>query len=148
MWRSNGGNMPFLTAAARVAAKPFSKVISPKAHAIIDYVTVGTFLVTAGWFWRRSKRAAIASLISGGAELVVSLLTNYPGGVRKVISLRTHRDIDIGLGAMTATMPEFLAFKGEKERKFFLTQGAMISAIAELTRFPDKALRAERKSAA
>ena len=140
--------MPILTTAARVAAKPFPKAISPKAHAILDYVTVGAFILTAGWFWGRSKRAALGAIISGGAELAVSLLTDYPGGVRKVISLRTHRDIDIGLGAMTATMPEFLAFKDEKERKFFLAQGAMISAIAELTRFPDKAHGAERKYAA
>jgi len=49
---------------------------------------------------------------------------------------------------MTATMPEFLAFKDENERKFFLAQGAMITAISELTRFPDKSRRAERKYAA
>src|SRR5689334_4364278 len=101
--------MPILTTAARIAAKPFPKAISPKTHAILDYVTVGAFIVAAGWFWGRSKRAALAALISGGAELAVSLLTDYPGGVKKTISLRTHRDIDIGLGAMTATMPEFLA---------------------------------------
>lgn len=140
--------MPILTSAAQIAAKPFPKAISPQAHAIIDYISVGAFFMTAVWFWRRSKRAAIAALISGGAELAVSLLTNYPGGMKKVINFRTHRDIDFGLGAMIATMPEFLAFKDEDERKFFLAQGAMISAISELTRFPDKSVRAERKYAA
>jgi len=140
--------MPILNSAVQIAAKPFPRAISPKAHAIIDYVTVGSFLMTAAWFWRRSKRAALAALISGGAELAVSLLTNYPGGVKKAINFRTHRDIDFGLGAMTATMPEFLAFKDENERKFFLAQGAMITAISELTRFPDKSRRAERKYAA
>jgi len=140
--------MPILNSAVQIAAKPFPRAISPKAHAIIDYVTVGSFLMTAAWFWRRSKRAALAALISGGAELAVSLLTNYPGGVKKAINFRTHRDIDFGLGAMTATMPEFLAFKDENERKFFLAQGAMIIAISELTRFPDKSRRAERKYAA
>jgi len=140
--------MPILNSAVQIAAKPFPRAISPKAHAIIDYVTVGSFLMTAAWFWRRSKRAALAALISGGAELAVSLLTNYPGGVQKAINFRTHRDIDFGLGAMTATMPEFLAFKNENERKFFLAQGAMITAISELTRFPDKSRRAERKYAA
>ena len=140
--------MPILNSAVQIAAKPFPRAISPKAHAIIDYVTVGSFLMTAAWFWRRSKRAALAALISGGAELAVSLLTNYPGGVKKAINFRTHRDIDFGLGAMTATMPEFLAFKEENERKFFLAQGAMITAISELTRFPDKSRRAERKYAA
>ena len=140
--------MPLLNSAVQIAAKPFPRAISPRAHAIIDYITVGSFLMTAAWFWGRSKRAAIAALISGGAELAISLLTNYPGGVKKVINFRTHRDIDFGLGAMTATMPEFLAFKDEDERRFFLAQGALITAVSQLTRFPDKAVRAERKYAA
>ena len=140
--------MPIVTSAAQLAAKPFPKAISPKAHAIIDYITIGAFFVSAALFWRRSKRAAIAALISGGAELAVSLLTNYPGGVKKTISFRKHRDTDFGLGAMTATMPEFLAFKDEDERKLFLAQGAMIAAVGELTRFPDKNVPAERKYAA
>jgi hypothetical protein len=140
--------MPILNSAVQIAAKPFPKVISPKAHAIIDYMTVGSFLITAAWFWGRSKRAALAALISGGADLAVSLLTNYPGGIKKIINFRTHRDIDFGLGAMTATMPEFLAFKDEAERKFFLAQGTMITAISQLTKFPEKSVRAERKYAA
>lgn len=140
--------MPLLNRAIQVATKPFPKVISPKTHAILDYMTVGSFVVTAAWFWSRSKRAAIAALISGGAELAVSLLTDYPGGVKKVIKFRTHRDIDFGLGAMTATMPEFLAFQDEAERKFFLVKGAMITAASQLTRFPDKRRRRKREYAA
>ena len=101
--------------------------------------------MSAAWFWKRNKRAAIAAIISGGAELAVSLFTNYPGGVTKVINFRTHRDIDFGLGAMTATMPEFLAFKDEDEKKFFLAQGAMISVISQLTKVPERAVRAEKK---
>jgi len=140
--------MPILNTAARLAAKPFPRVISPKTHAIIDYIRAGSFLTTAVWFWGRNKRAGIAALIAGGAELAISLLTNYPGGMKKVIDFRTHRDIDFGLAAMTATLPEFFAFKNEDERKFFMAEGAMIAAVTELTRFPEKAIRAERKYAA
>lgn len=140
--------MPILNSAIQIAAKPFPKAISPKAHAIIDYMTVGSLLVTAVWFWRRSKRASIAALIAAGSELAVSLLTNYPGGIKKVINFRTHRDIDFGLGAMTTTLPEFLAFKDEAEKKFFLVQGAMITAVSQLTRVPDNPPRAERQHAA
>ena len=82
----------------------------------------------------------------GGAELAVSLLTDYPGGIKKVISFGAHRDIDLGLAAMTATMPEFLAFKEEPEKKFFLAQGALITGIAEVTQFPDKPQRAEKRT--
>lgn len=140
--------MPIFNSVARVAAKPLTDVISPKGHAVIDYVTAGVFLISAALFWRRNKRAAIAALVSGAAELAVGLLTDYPGGAVKAINFRTHREIDLGLAAMTATMPEFLAFKDEKEKKFFLAQGAAMTVVTELTRFPEKAVRAERKNAA
>lgn len=140
--------MPIMNTIAKLAAKPFPRTISPQAHSIIDYMNVGAFLMTAAWFWNRNKRAAIAALIGGGAELAVSLLTNYPGGVKKVINFPAHRDIDFGLAALTATLPEFLAFKDERERKFFLVQGALMSAITELTSFSEKKLSAERKYAA
>ena len=139
--------MRILNSTIRIAAKPFPRAISPQAHVVLDYLTVGSLFLSAAWFWRRSKRAAIGALISGAAELAVSLLTDYPGGVKKIINFRTHREIDFGLAAMTANMPEFLAFKDEKERKFFLAEGAMITAISELTRAPGKALPVEKKFA-
>jgi hypothetical protein len=53
--------------------------------------------------------------------------------------------MDLGLAAMTATMPEFLAFSDENEKKFFVAQGVLITAISELTRFPGKNAKAEKK---
>jgi hypothetical protein len=100
--------------------------------------------MSAAWFWPRNKRAALAALICGGAELALGLLTNYPGGVKKAISFHTHGRIDLGLAAMAATMPEFLAFKDDNERKLFLAQGAIITAVRELTKFPEKPSFAER----
>ena len=137
--------MPILNSIAKVAAKPLPRMISPKAHAIIDYLTIGSFFMSAGWFWSRNKRAALAALICGGAELAVSLLTDYPGGVKKVISFRTHGEIDLGLAAMTATIPEFLAFKNDSEKKFFVTQGVLITVATEITQFPNQAKHAKRE---
>jgi hypothetical protein len=136
--------MPLLNSLAKVLTKPVPRLISPKVHAAVDYASVGAFLMSAGFFWQRSKRAAFGALICAGAELAVSLLTDYPGGIKRVISFRTHGEIDLGLAAMTATMPEFLAFKDDSERKFFLAQGALITAATELTQFPAKTLRTEK----
>jgi hypothetical protein len=60
-----------------------------------------------------------------------------------VISFRTHREIDFGLAAMTATMPEFLAFDDDSSRKFFLAQGVLITVANELTEPPEKRQRPE-----
>ena len=140
--------MPILNRTIQMATGPLPKMISPKAHAMFDFLVAGSFFGLAPFLWRRSKRAALAALLSGGAELAVSLLTNYPGGARRIIHPRTHRDIDYGLAAMITTMPEFLAFEDDNERKFFLTQGALITAVNGLTDFSNRATRRERGTAA
>ncbi len=96
--------MPFSTAATDAITRRAPKFISPKAHAVIDYLMIGTFFVTGALFWRRNRRAAISALMCGGAELTNTLFTDYPGGVAPVISFPFHRKIDFGLAAMTATI--------------------------------------------
>jgi hypothetical protein len=142
--------MPILNFLTKGALKPVPRMLPPQAHMVVDYVMVGSFLASAAWFWRRNKRAALASAICAGAELAVSALTDYSGRFRKPISFRAHHDMELGLAALTATMPEFLAFKDSSERKFFLAQGVLLTGIAELTQFHEKrpVLRSTRSKAA
>jgi hypothetical protein len=137
--------MAILNRLAQIAVKPFPRMISPKGHAIFDYVNLGIFLLGAGAFWPRNKRAAVAALIAGGAALATDLVTDYPGGLLRVIPFSVHRDIDFGLAAMTAAMPGFLFFGDDHEKGFFLAEGALISAVSELTEIPQPA-RARRRS--
>ena len=127
--------MPMLTSATHVLTRRMPKVISPTAHAVVDYVTAGAFLLTGAFYWSRNKRAALGAFVCGGAELAASLLTDYPGGVKKVISFRNHGRIDLGLAAMTATVPEFMGFRHDREKSFFLAQAALITAVTDLTDF-------------
>jgi hypothetical protein len=140
--------MPALNTIAKMVAKPIPRVVTPKAHAMIDYASVGLFLGTAAWFWRRNRRAAVASIICGSAELAIMLLTDYPGGIKKFISFRTHREMDYGLAAMVATIPETLAFKEDDETKFFRAQGALITVLGELTDSRDLRSKRQRSRAA
>src|SRR5579864_2809829 len=140
--------MPTLNSLAKMIAKPIPRVVTPKAHALIDYASVGLFLGAAAWFWRRSRRAARASLICGGTELALALLTDYPGGVTDLISFQTHRELDYGLAALAAAIPEALAFAGDDETKLFRLQGALITLLGELTKNPDIPVRRARTRAA
>jgi hypothetical protein len=141
--------MPMVNNLVKMAAKPLPNVISPKGHAVIDYMIAGAFFATAGLFWRQNKRAAVASLLCGGAQLAVSMLTDYPGGVRRSIKFQTRRKLDLGLAAMAAAMPEFLNFEDEPQQKFFTAQGVLLTVTNELTDFPDTDERTkERRRAA
>ena len=62
--------MPLLDQAARLATRKMPKVITPKAHAMIDYAVAASFFVVGAFLWRRNKRAAIGALACGAAETV------------------------------------------------------------------------------
>ena len=137
--------MALLTSSIKALGKPLPKIISPKTHAIADYATAAMFLVGAALFWKQSKRAAVASLVCGAAEVAVAALTDYPGGLKHVISFPLHRKIDLGLSSMTAAMPEFLAIKEENEKAFFRMQSAAIAGVTVLTNFEPQWIRGERE---
>jgi len=128
-----GRIMPIVNNVAGTVTKRLPKVLSPKGHAIADYITAGAFLLAAAIFWRKNRRAALGSLVCGGADLALSLLTDYPGGVTDFISFPTHCKIDVGLAAMVAEMPRFMKFEDDKQKKFFTLQGAGIIGAANLT---------------
>jgi hypothetical protein len=125
--------MPKLYAVADTITRRLPKVLSPEGHAIADYVTIGIFAVAGGLFWKTNKRAATAAWMCGGAELLLNLITDYPGGVVKLMSFPAHGKVDLGLAALAATMPELLSFREGKN--LFLMQSGAITANTNLTRF-------------
>jgi hypothetical protein len=125
--------MPVLQKGVAALANRMPKVISPKAHAIIDYATIGAFGLLAGLFWRRNRRAAVAATIAAGAELTTVLLTDFPGGVSGVISLPTHVKMDFGMAAAASAMPSFMGFDDEPEAKWFRLFGLKVTTVAAMT---------------
>jgi hypothetical protein len=117
------------------------KVLSPKQHAIADYITLGGLALMTALFWSRHKRAAIAALISAGAEATNTLLTDFPGGVANAISFRTHGRIDMGLAATCTALPNFMGFEDDSEAKYFRLMGLSITTVAALTDFESRGRR-------
>lgn len=138
--------MPILNTIAKTITRPLPKFISPWAHAVLDCVMIGSLVTMGALFWRRNKRAALASFVCGGTELLVDLLSDYPGGVKKIIDFSVHGDLDLGLAGMIALMPEFMAFEDETEKGFFMLQGATLAAVTNLTDFGDRSSRSRKRS--
>ena len=137
--------MPFLDSAAKGITDRLPTVISPKTHAVIDYSTAGTFLAMGGLLWRKNRRAALASLICGGSELLTTLVTDYPGGVSKAISFQLHGRIDAGLAAMAGTIPKFFAFDDTAQARLFGLMAIGIGAVTGLTDFTGTGERRQLK---
>lgn len=127
--------MAFLQKGVALAAGRMPKMITPRVHSALDYAVAGSFLLMGAIFWRRNRRAAIGSLLCGGATAAVSLLTDYPGGARKIISYPMHGQIDAGLIAMTAAMPRLVNIENDREARFFARQALAKTAITAMTDF-------------
>jgi len=85
------------------------KVIDPPTHAALDYLTTSAFLVMAGLFWKSHKRASVAAMVNAGMVLGMSMLTDYPGGLKK-ISFRQHGKGDVLQMLTAAGIPNLLGF--------------------------------------
>jgi hypothetical protein len=113
------------------------KAVSPEAHAIIDWVTFGTFFTAGALLWNKNKRASLAAYLC--ADIVGSLvfLTDVRGGVWKKLSFETHGRIDPGLAGLAASLPSMLAFEGEKESRFFTWMGIAMAVAGGLTDYKE-----------
>jgi len=127
--------MPLWQKGFRMAVGKMPKVINPTTHAVLDYAVAGSFLLMGILVWKRNKPAAIGSLICGGAAAANIMLTDYPGGMNKVISYKAHGRIDAGLAGITAAMPRIMSFDDEPEARFFEFEALSATAIVGLTDF-------------
>ncbi|HUR36534.1 MAG TPA: hypothetical protein VM009_01870 [Terriglobales bacterium] len=127
--------MPFTQRATQMVTDRMPKVIDAKTHAVLDYVVAGSALALSAFLWKRNKRASIAAAMCGAATLTNAMLTDYPGGVKRIFNFETHGRIDAGLAGLTATMPTFFAFRNEDEARYFTGLALAETVVTGLTDF-------------
>ena len=111
------------------------KVIDPGAHAVLDYLTAGSFLAMGFAWMNRHPRASTLAFINGASVLAASMLTDYPGGVWRKLSFRTHGMLDVVQASMSAAMPAVMGFGGDPEAQFFHAQAALEAGVIAATDF-------------
>ena len=119
----------------KILNKRLPKVISPRAHAVIDYATAGAFFMMAAMLWKRNRRAAFGALMSGAGEAATAAFTSFPGGLVDAISFETHGKVDAALSGLVATLPNMLDFEDDKAAAFFRTQAILMGGVTAMTDF-------------
>jgi hypothetical protein len=127
--------MPVLASTADVVTRHLPKLFSPRAHRAADYAMGAAFAVAGIWFWRRNRRAALASWICGGSILSLTELTSYPGQGRRLVGYDSHEKLELAIAALVATMPEFLDLDDNRTKRYFRTQAGILTVISNLTSF-------------
>mgnify|MGYP005811185421 CR=1 FL=1 len=130
--------MPILHKGVAAMSDHMPKVLSPKQHAIADYVTLGGLILMTALFWKKNKHVAHAALSCAVAEAANTLLTDFPGGVTDVIDFRNHGRIDFGLAAACSALPNIMDFDDEPEAKYFRIMALNITAVGALTDFSER----------
>ena len=109
------------------------KMISPGAHAVLDYGVASTYFTL--WSQMRNRHPSAANLALANACMVLglALLTNYPGGVFKTLSFKTHRTMDWMQAGLAGFGPLLLGFGGDVEAAPFYTQAVSEVGIIAAT---------------
>ena len=104
------------------------RVIDPKTHKSLDFLTTAAFFMIAGAFWGKHRRAAATALINGGTVLAATMLTDYDGDGRRPISFAKHGRIDVTQATMASSLPVILGFSNHYSASIFEAQ-AMIETL-------------------
>ncbi|NGP75449.1 hypothetical protein G3570_02310 [Balneolaceae bacterium YR4-1] len=112
--------------------------LPPFAHGLFDYLTVIYFFVAPSLFTLTPTVATISYLL-GAVHLMLTLFTNFPLGVKKIIPFRVHGFIELIVSVLLMIMPLLM---GESvtfyDSLFFILTGVAILLIWILSRYKQK----------
>ena len=104
------------------------KVISDTAHGLLDYFTVAIFALAPS-ILGLSGFAALVSYALAAIHLVMTVLTDMPLGVSKIIPIRLHALVEMLVGPVLVVAALVLPTLLGDKREFFLVMGLVILAV-------------------
>ena len=111
------------------------KIISAKTHGVLDYFVVLVFLAAPSQL-HLSQTPALISYSLAGIHLALTLLTNFPLGVLRVIPLKIHGMIELVVGPCLIALPFILGFTSEPlAESYYIASGAVILVVWALTKY-------------
>ena len=93
------------------------KIISPKIHAVLDYV-VAIFLIVAPYLFELSSFAATFSIALGAIHFILTIVTIFRGGAVKLVPFPIHGLIEL-LVSLTLAVLAFTVFGKSKIDHFY-----------------------------
>lgn len=101
-------------------------LLSPRAHGVLDYVTVALFAL-APTVLGLVGLAATVSYALAAIHLLMTVTTAFPLGAVAVVPFRLHGTVELVVGVVLVAAA-FLLFEGTA-RTFYLVMGLVILAV-------------------
>jgi hypothetical protein len=109
------------------------KIINAKVHGSLDYLVVLIFL-GAPTLLHLSTLPAVISYSLAGIHLLLTLLTDFPLGLLKIVPLKWHGMIELIVGPVLVALPFALGFGAEPAAQYFyIVNGLVILIVWSLT---------------
>lgn len=109
------------------------KVISPRMHGYLDFLTVILFLLAPTIFGLSDLPALLAYGLAV-IHLIVTLASDFPFGIVKIIPFTVHGWIERIVGPALIAIPFILGFSDdEMARSFYMAAGGVIILVGLLT---------------
>ncbi len=102
------------------------KFISPKIHGLIDYLVV-IFLLASPALFGFTGLVATFTYALGAVHLLLTVLTNYPLGIVKIIPVSFHATIEVLVGIILIVLA-YTLFKDNAEgsKLYYVIFGTVI----------------------
>lgn len=110
------------------------KVITDITHGILDYVTVALFAIAPSLLGFGGT-AALISYALAAIHLAMTLLTDMPLGVIKIIPMKLHSIVEMLVGPILVIGALALPSLVTGGRWFFVVAGAMIFVVWLLSEY-------------
>lgn len=105
------------------------KVLTPRSHGILDYVTVIAFLLAPTIFDLSGLPATISYLLAV-VHFMLTIITAFPLGLIKAIPFRIHGMIELAVSILLVLLPWLLGFTSvPAARNFYVTAGIVIFIV-------------------
>ncbi|MGH8592476.1 MAG: SPW repeat domain-containing protein [Gammaproteobacteria bacterium] len=109
------------------------KILNPRTHGYLDYVTVILFLVAPTVLGLTGIPAMLAYALAI-IHLVMTLVTNFPLGVVKFIPFTIHGWVERVVGPLLIIVPFVLGFSTDlAARNFYVAIGVVIVLVGLVT---------------
>ena len=107
------------------------KFISPRIHAILDYVVVAAFLAGPSVLGFTGLPAQISHTLAG-VHLLLTLCTAFPGGLVKLVPLYVHAIVEFIVAIVLIPLPWALDFAAEPAVRYFYIGAGVVIILAWL----------------
>jgi hypothetical protein len=111
------------------------KILTPRTHGILDYVTVIAFLLAPTLF-NLSGLPATVSYLLAVVHLGLTLITAFPLGLANAVPFRVHGMIELVVSIALVLFPWLLGFASvPAARNFYIAAGVVIFIVWLLTEY-------------